>query len=74
MTFIQIHTSDDKTSIVGAPGRRQSHTLFVEKEVMTPYTIGELTHGTAPSGRIRHGNPEFANVDGPAPMFGFGPD
>ena len=40
---------------------------------MATRIIGGLTHGTAPSGRIRHGNPEFANVDGPTPKFAFGP-
>lgn len=39
---------------------------------MTPRTFDELAHGTASNGCIHLRNPEFANVDGPAPMFAFG--
>jgi hypothetical protein len=40
---------------------------------MAPRTLDGLTHGTASDGHIRLGNPEFANMDGPTPMFTFGP-
>jgi hypothetical protein len=40
---------------------------------MAPCTFDGLAHRTAFGGLIRHGNPEFANVDGPMPTFGFGP-
>lgn len=39
---------------------------------MAPSTIDGLANGMAPGGRIRHGNPKFANVDGPAPTFTLG--
>ena len=40
---------------------------------MAPRTFDRLIHGTASGGRICLGNPEFANIDGPAPMFALGP-
>ena len=39
---------------------------------MAPRIVDGFTKGTAPGGRIHHGNPEVANVDGPMPMFAFG--
>jgi hypothetical protein len=63
----------DKTPIVGVPGTGQSHTLLVEKEAMAPRTFDGLAHETTSGGRICHGIPEFANVDGLAPTFAFSP-
>ena len=40
---------------------------------MAPRAIDRFAHGTPPSGRIRHGNPKSANVDGPMPTLVFGP-
>ena len=40
---------------------------------MAPRTLDGLTHGMASDDRIRLGNPEFANVDGPTPTFAFSP-
>ena len=46
---------------------------FVEKEAMAPCTYGGLAHGTASDGRIRLGNSEFINVNGPTPTYAIGP-
>jgi hypothetical protein len=38
---------------------------------MAPRTLDGLAHEMVFGGRIRHGNPEFTNIDGPAPTFAF---
>ena len=40
---------------------------------MAPCTYGGLAHGTASDGRIRLGNSEFINVNGPTPTYAIGP-
>jgi hypothetical protein len=51
------------------PGRGQSRTLIVKKEVMTPCTYVGLALGEAPSGHICFGSLEFVNIDGPVPLI-----
>ena len=53
------------------PARGQSCTLVVEKEAMAPRTVDGFVCGTAHGGRIHHGNPEFIDVEGSAPIFVF---
>ena len=53
-----------KTPTVGAPGRGQSRTLVVEKEVMAPCTYVRLALAAVPSGCILFRSLEFADVNG----------
>jgi hypothetical protein len=55
------------------PGRGQSCTLVVEKEVMAPDTYVGLVLSAALGSRIRFGSPEFTDIDGPAPVNGLLP-
>ena len=56
-----------KTSIIGMPGRGQSHTLVVEQEAMAPSTIGGLAGGMAHGSHIHRENYGFIDAKGPAP-------